>query len=70
VPECDAELSAVATEPGDEACRELLRVESSFFGRIVDEPAFFRQMIAARRLVVRLRVRGVHGVLLDKPPGA
>jgi hypothetical protein len=27
-------------------------------------------MIEARRLVVRLRVRRLYGVLMDKPPGS
>jgi PPOX class probable F420-dependent enzyme len=67
VAECDAELSAVAVTPGDDACRELLRVHSAFY-RELDETAFFAQMIEARRLVVRLRVRRLYGVLLDTPP--
>ena len=67
VAECDAETSEVATTPGDDACRELLAVHSAFFGEL-DEPVFFRQMIEARRLVVRLRVRRVYGVLVG-PPG-
>lgn len=67
VAECDAELCAVAVTPGDDACRELLRVHSAFYGEL-DETAFFTQMIEARRLVVRLRVRRLYGVLLDTPP--
>lgn len=70
VAECDADVSEVATTPGDEACRELLEVHSAFYSEIEDEPAFFAQMIEARRLVVRLRVRRLYGVLLDKPPGS
>jgi PPOX class probable F420-dependent enzyme len=69
VAECDAEVSDVATTPGDEACRELLDVHSAFF-EVADEPAFFAELVGARRLVVRLRVRRVYGVLLDKPPGS
>jgi PPOX class probable F420-dependent enzyme len=67
VAECDADVTEVATTPGDEACRELLAVHSAFV-EVEDEPAFFEQMIAARRLVVRLRVRRLYGVLLDEPP--
>jgi PPOX class probable F420-dependent enzyme len=67
VAECDAELSAVAATPGDDACRELLRVHAAFYGEL-DETAFFAQMIEARRLVVRLRVRRLYGVLLDAAP--
>ncbi len=70
VAECDATVSDVATSPGDEACRELLEVHSAFYGKILDEGAFFAQMIEARRLVVRLKVKRLYGVLLDEPPGA
>jgi PPOX class probable F420-dependent enzyme len=69
VAECDAELSAVAATPGDDATRELLQVHSAFYDGL-DEGPFYEQMIEARRLVVRLRVRRVYGVVLDKPPGA
>jgi PPOX class probable F420-dependent enzyme len=68
VAEGDAEVSEVATTPGDETCRQLLDVHSAFYGKMVDEPAFFAQMVDARRLVVRLRVTRLYGVLLDKPP--
>jgi PPOX class probable F420-dependent enzyme len=67
VAECDAETSEVASTPGDNACRELLEVHSAFYGEL-DEQEFFEQMIKARRLVVRLRVRRLYGVLLDAPP--
>jgi PPOX class probable F420-dependent enzyme len=67
VAECDAQLSDVAVTPGDDACCELLRVHSAFYGEL-DETAFFTQMIEARRLVLRLRVRRLYGVLLDTPP--
>lgn len=69
VAECDAELSAVARVAGDEACRELLEVHSAFYGEIEDKHAFYTQLVNAKRLVVRLRVRRVYGVLLDNPPG-
>ncbi len=69
VAECDAKLSDVAATPGDAASRELLEVHGSFYREIEDEPAFFAQMIEAKRLVVRLHVRRVYGILLDKPPG-
>jgi hypothetical protein len=62
-------LSEVASDPGDEASRELLSVHSAFYGDMVDEAGFYRQMIAARRLVIRLHVSRVYGVVLDKPPG-
>jgi PPOX class probable F420-dependent enzyme len=69
VAECDAQTSAVATTPGDEACRELFEVHSAFYDEL-DEAAFFQQMIDAKRLVVRLQVRKLYGVTMDKPPGA
>jgi PPOX class probable F420-dependent enzyme len=69
VAEGDANVSDAATSPGDETCNELLEVHSAFYGTIADEAAFFAQMIEARRLVVRLHVKRVYGVLIDKPPG-
>src|SRR5271167_4704249 len=68
VAECDAHSSDVASTPGDEACRELLQVHSAFYGE-QDETVFFQQMIDARRLVLRLRVRRLYGVVLAEPPG-
>jgi PPOX class probable F420-dependent enzyme len=68
VAECDADLSDVAAAPGDDATNELLQVHSAFYGRQLDEESFFRQMIEARRLVVRLRVKRLYGVMLEKPP--
>jgi PPOX class probable F420-dependent enzyme len=68
VAECDAEPSAVATTPGDDACRELLTVHSAFYGEL-EEDAFFQEMIDAKRLVIRLRVRRLYGVILENPPG-
>ncbi len=70
VAECDAELSEVAQTPGDAASRELAEVHSAFYDELPDASAFFAQMIEARRLVVRLRVRRVYGVLMDEPPGS
>jgi PPOX class probable F420-dependent enzyme len=70
VAEGDAETSEVAATPGDEACRELLEVHSAFYGELEDEEAFSRQMIEAQRLVVRLRVTHVYGIILEHPPGA
>ncbi len=61
-------LSDVASEPGDEATRELLAMHAVHFGA-QDEEDFFGKMIAAGRLVVRLHVQRVYGIKLDKPPG-
>jgi PPOX class probable F420-dependent enzyme len=68
VAEGPATLSAVAAEPGDEANRELLAMHAVHYGQL-DEDDFYRQMITARRLVVRLHVRHVYGIALDKRPG-
>jgi PPOX class probable F420-dependent enzyme len=68
VAECDAETSEVATTPGDEVCQESLAMMRALYGD-VDESAAFKRMLDERRLVVRLRVRRLYGVLLDKPPG-
>jgi PPOX class probable F420-dependent enzyme len=62
-------LSRVAAEPGDAASRELLATHAVHYGEL-DEDDFYRQMIAARRVVVRLHVQRVYGIYLDKPPGA
>jgi PPOX class probable F420-dependent enzyme len=61
-------LSEVAAEPGDAAGRELLALHGPHYGAI-DEDAFYPQMIAARRLVVRLHVSRVYGIVMDTPPG-
>ena len=55
-------LSAVAAAPGDEACRELLAVHSAFYGE-QDPAAFDQEMIASGRLVVRLQVGHLYGVI-------
>ncbi|MDQ6805685.1 MAG: hypothetical protein M3065_12120 [Actinomycetota bacterium] len=65
----DAETSEVVSTPGDDACRELLQVHSAFYGELEEEP-FNREMIEAQRLVVRLRVTSVYGILMDQPPGS
>jgi PPOX class probable F420-dependent enzyme len=68
VAECDAETSDVATTPGDAASSELLQVHSAFSAE-VDEDALFRRLIEERRIVVRLRVRRLYGVVMASPPG-
>jgi PPOX class probable F420-dependent enzyme len=61
-------LSQVASDLGDEAGRELLAVHTAFYGH-QDPGDFYPAMIAAQRLVVRLHVRRVYGVFLDRQPG-
>ncbi|NUW30658.1 PPOX class F420-dependent oxidoreductase [Nonomuraea sp. SMC257] len=63
VAECVAELSPVSAEPGDEVGRELLAMA----GGIADparEEAFLRQMVADRRMVIRLRASRLYGTAL------
>lgn len=63
----DVILSAVASVPGDDACRELLAVHMAFYGEH-DADAVYLGLIAAGRLVVRLQVSHLHGVMTT--PGA
>ena len=62
VAEGHAALTPAAAGPGDEACRELLEVHSAFYGP-QDQDAFFTEMIARRRLVIRLSLDRVYGVI-------
>jgi len=57
-----ATLSEVAAAPGDAAVRELAEVHAAFYGQL-DQEQFVAEMIAARRLVVRLSVEHLYGVL-------
>jgi PPOX class probable F420-dependent enzyme len=61
-------LSGVAAEPGDEACRELLATHGAFYGDL-NEDDFYPQMIAARRIIIRLHAGRVYGVAMASPPG-
>ena len=67
VAEGHATLTPAAADPGDEACRELLEVHSAFYGP-QDEDAFFAEMIARQRLVVRLSLERVYGVISSAGP--
>jgi PPOX class probable F420-dependent enzyme len=64
----DAEIVGPTTTPGDEAGRELLKVHSAFYDSLEEEP-FFEEMVANQRLVVRLRITHLYGVVIDRPPG-
>jgi PPOX class probable F420-dependent enzyme len=68
VAEGDAELSDVSTSPGDEPAQELLPLYESFMGP-QDRDELFAQLVAERRLVVRLHVKRVYGMAIDAPPG-
>jgi PPOX class probable F420-dependent enzyme len=63
VAEGSVTLSAVASALGDDACGELLAVHSALYGGFDDTDAFYAEMIAARRLVLRLRVGHLYGVM-------
>ncbi|MGI8332786.1 pyridoxamine 5'-phosphate oxidase family protein [Actinomadura scrupuli] len=68
VAEGEAELSAVSTVPGDGPGRELLAMVPAF-DRPQDEAAFLENMVADRRLVIRLRVSRLYGTAIDVPTG-
>jgi PPOX class probable F420-dependent enzyme len=57
-----ATLSAVAATPGDPAASELADLHAAFYGS-VDRPAFDEDMIANKRLVVRLGISRLSGVI-------
>jgi PPOX class probable F420-dependent enzyme len=69
VAEGEAELSAVAESPGDEATGELLPLHTALVGTPEDEGRFYKMLIDERRLVVRFRFSRLHGVILEHPPG-
>jgi PPOX class probable F420-dependent enzyme len=57
-----ATLSDVATTPGDPATDELFTVHSAFYGTL-DRAAFDQEMIRNHRLVLRLHVTRLTGVI-------
>ncbi|MBF8187408.1 PPOX class F420-dependent oxidoreductase [Nonomuraea sp. K274] len=65
VAEGEAELSPVSAEPGDEVGKELLDMSQG----VADADAFLRQMVADRRLVIRLRVSRLYGTALSALSG-
>ena len=62
VAEGNATLTPTAADPGDGACRELLEIHAAFYGP-QDQEAFFAGMIARQRLVIRLDLTRVYGVI-------
>jgi PPOX class probable F420-dependent enzyme len=67
VGEGDAELSPVTTEPGDDVARELLTIYEMFMGS-VDEAELFPRLVEEQRLVIRLRVKRIYGMALERDP--
>ena len=56
-------LSQVAAIPGDDAIEELLEVHSCFYGEI-DRATFEEEMITNQRLMIRLQVTHLYGVMV------
>lgn len=63
VAEGKADLSEVATTPGDPAIDELRQIHSSFYSPSGIGEGFDAEMIANRRLVLRIHVSRVYGVI-------
>lgn len=63
VAEGRSELSGIATEPGDDAETELGAIQAAFYGPLHELASFDREMIENQRLVVRLHVMHLYGVL-------
>ncbi|MEV7858540.1 TIGR03618 family F420-dependent PPOX class oxidoreductase [Streptomyces hirsutus] len=64
VAEGEAEVSEVTTVPGDAVGRELLALVPEA-AKPEDEAAFLEQLVAERRVVVRLKVDRLYGTALD-----
>ncbi|MFF3346541.1 PPOX class F420-dependent oxidoreductase [Streptomyces sp. NPDC002779] len=64
VAEGDAEVSETTTEPGDAVGRELLGMIPAA-AKPEDEDAFLEQLVAERRVVIRLKVDRLYGTALD-----
>ncbi|WP_327709745.1 TIGR03618 family F420-dependent PPOX class oxidoreductase [Streptomyces sp. NBC_00464] len=66
VAEGEAEVSAPAAVPGDAVSRELLSLTPGFEDP-AEEAAFLAQVVADRRVVIRIRVSRLYGTALDIP---
>ncbi|MGV9779482.1 pyridoxamine 5'-phosphate oxidase family protein [Streptosporangium sp. NPDC003464] len=66
VAEGEAEVSEVTAVPGDAVGRELLALTPGFEDP-ADEAAFLEQLVADRRVVIRIRVSRLYGTALDIP---
>ena len=64
VAEGEAEVSDVTTTPGDAVGRELLGMVPEA-AKPEDEQAFLAQLVAERRVVLRLKVNRLYGTALD-----
>jgi PPOX class probable F420-dependent enzyme len=63
VAEGEAEVSGITTVPGDAVGRELLGVTPEV-AQPEDEAAFLEQLVAERRVVIRLKVDRLYGTAL------
>lgn len=61
--ECDADLSAVAADPQDEAVAELIDLYRDVQGEHPDWDDYRRAMVADQRVVLRLRPQRAYGLL-------
>ena len=66
VAEGEVEVSEESVVPGDTIGRELLALTPGFADP-AEEAAFLDQMVADRRVVIRLRVSRLYGTALDLP---
>ncbi|MEU1471229.1 pyridoxamine 5'-phosphate oxidase family protein [Streptomyces sp. NPDC005761] len=66
VAEGEAEVSAPTAVPGDAVGRELLSMTPGFEDPAA-EAAFLAQLVAERRVVIRIRVSRLYGTALDIP---
>ncbi|MEU8794044.1 PPOX class F420-dependent oxidoreductase [Streptomyces sp. NPDC048643] len=64
VAEGEAEVSEITTTPGDATGRELLAMIPEV-AKPQDEGAFLAQLVAERRVVIRLKVSRLYGTALD-----
>ncbi|TJZ54350.1 PPOX class F420-dependent oxidoreductase [Streptomyces piniterrae] len=64
VAEGEAEVSEITTTPGDAVGRELLAMVPEA-AKPQDEDAFLEQLVAERRVVIRLKVSRLYGTALD-----
>ncbi|MGW7286064.1 TIGR03618 family F420-dependent PPOX class oxidoreductase [Streptomyces sp. NPDC054847] len=64
VAEGEAEVSGITTVPGDAVGRELLGMIREA-AQPEDEDAFLEQLVAERRVVIRLKVDRLYGTALD-----
>ncbi|MDJ1136336.1 PPOX class F420-dependent oxidoreductase [Streptomyces iconiensis] len=64
VAEGEAEMSGITAVPGDAVGRELLAIVPEA-AQPEDEGAFLEQLVADRRLVIRLKAHRLYGTALD-----